>query len=151
MIKVQILPFSIGFTGTRNGMTYEQKRAICECLELYLELGYREVHHGMCIGADADFHELAASYSFIIHGHPGVNRSGKCNTRADLKGLFIYKEEPFIVRDKHIVNQSTLLMATPATPIEELRSGTWATIRYARMVRKFIIIVNPDGSIKKEN
>lgn len=34
---------------------------------------------------------------------------------------------------------------------EQLRSGTWSTIRYARRVDIPRVIVYPDGSIVKEN
>mmetsp|Transcript_30358 Transcript_30358/g.39138 ORF Transcript_30358/g.39138 Transcript_30358/m.39138 type:complete len:93 (+) Transcript_30358:152-430(+) len=39
-----------------------------------------------------------------------------------------------------------MLIAFPPTSIEIQRSGTWATIRYARKKNKAVMIINPDGT-----
>lgn len=49
----------IGFTGTRRGMTSKQRETIYKVL---LKNAVSEVHHGDCIGADADMHELVSAY-----------------------------------------------------------------------------------------
>lgn len=64
----------IGFTGTRYGMTEEQKKSL---RNLLLELGgefplaRKTVHHGDCVGADREFHYLAAEIfgpcDIVIH------------------------------------------------------------------------------------
>jgi hypothetical protein len=41
-------------------------------------------------------------------------------------------------------------VAAPRTPIETLRSGTWATVRYARAYGRPVWIVLPDGSVRVE-
>ena len=43
-----------------------------------------------------------------------------------------------------LVDACEVLLATPKGP-EKLRSGTWATVRYARKVGKRIVIIEPDG------
>jgi hypothetical protein len=56
---------AIGFTGTRYGMTPDQRSAIAR---LIAETAGPEpffAHHGDCIGADAEFHELCLA-------HPGA-------------------------------------------------------------------------------
>ena len=50
-----------------------------------------------------------------------------------------------------IVDESDFLIGTPKGFCEELRSGTWSTIRYARKKGMEITIVYPDGSVKIEN
>ena len=55
-------------------------------------------------------------------------------------------ELPPLVRNHKIVGAVHLLIATPKTDKEELRSGTWATIRYAKKVRLSTCIVYPDGT-----
>jgi hypothetical protein len=46
---------SFGFTGTRQGMTAEQKSV----LRNLLGGGAGEFHHGDCIGADSEGHDIA--------------------------------------------------------------------------------------------
>ncbi len=55
-----------------------------------------------------------------------------------------------MVRDKDIVNPAERMIAAPAGTTEELRSGTWATIRYARKKKVPLSIVWPDGTISYE-
>lgn len=60
---------------------------------------------------------------------------------------------PYIVRDHAIVDEVQFLIGCPRKDIEELRSGTWATIRYARKQRRnlnCIILIYPDGGIVME-
>jgi hypothetical protein len=134
----------IGFTGTRNGMTRLQRafvlRAVGQC-------HVTEVHHGACIGADYDFHTIAMLLKLPIVIHPGVNKQGVCYARANCPNAKEVKPEKFYLdRDKDIVNAVDLLIATPKSRVEELRSGTWATVRYARKKDKDLLIVFPDGN-----
>ena len=68
----------IGFTGTRNGMSLEQKHNV-RVLMLTILHDYgsaeRQAHHGDCVGADAEFHEIAESLGFFTVGHPPSNPS----------------------------------------------------------------------------
>ena len=139
----------IGFTGTRNGMSKLQiafvLRAVGVCHVI-------EAHHGACIGADYDFHKIARFLKVPVILHPGHNKQGQCFSRADCQGAIkIYPERFYLDRDKDIVNSVDMMFATPKSHVEELRSGTWATIRYARKKRKNILIVFPDGTYKVEN
>ena len=139
----------IGFTGTRNGMTNLQRsfvvRAVGRC-------HVNEVHHGGCVGADEDFHRIALLLKLNTHVHFGCNSQGNSPSRmeetTEVKGLAIkvYDPAPYLTRDKHIVDVVDMLIATPKGFKEELRSGTWATIRYAKKKHKKILIVYPDGT-----
>jgi hypothetical protein len=42
------------------------------------------------------------------------------------------------------------LIATPSTDDEQLRSGTWATVRYARKAKKRIKLIFPNEKIMEE-
>jgi len=49
----------VGFTGTQAGLTPKQKLELRSLLMDYRD-DITEFHHGDCIGADADAHEIAA-------------------------------------------------------------------------------------------
>ena len=45
----------------------------------------------------------------------------------------------------------TVLIAAPAEQEgERLRSGTWATVRYARRLGRRVVLVCPDGSLRED-
>lgn len=136
----------IGFTGTQQGMTEEQKAAVDSLLDALCPSGGR-VHHGDCIGADAQFHELArARRSLRIEVHP-PRQSGK---RAYCKGDVKWPAHDYRKRNQHIVNVCDVLIAAPRLDYEEQRSGTWMTVRMARRADKPVIIVYPDGHFTVE-
>lgn len=137
----------LGFTGSRTGMNEFQMDAFCTRVELHLEHNDEiEFHHGDCTGADAQAHELMRGFiltlgaSIKIIGHPGdLNRH-----RAFCEGFDIYKEplDP-LVRNRIIVDACKEIIATPNTKLEQRRSGTWSTIRYARHTHTKTYLITP--------
>lgn len=100
------------------------------------------LHHGDCIGADAEAHEAALRMGTLIYIYPSTAR-----TRAWCQGAaMMAAPKPPLDRNPDIVNAGECVIATPGQMVEELRSGTWAAIRYARRVRKPVHIIWPDGS-----
>jgi hypothetical protein len=51
--------------------------------------------------------------------------------------------EPYLERNKRIVDNVTLLIATPKEFHHTLRSGTWSTIRYAWKKKIDVVIIPP--------
>lgn len=125
----------IGFTGTRRGMTPRQQ----EKLKALLPEGCC-FHHGDCIGADAQAHEIARQKrcTLILHPCTIIGQRAYC-PRADV----VHLPKPPLTRNRDIVEAVDWLIAAPATAHEVLRSGTWATIRYARKVNRQIRILEP--------
>ena len=132
----------IGFTGTRAGLTKSQR------ITLSSLINDTSIIHGDCIGADEEFHKIGLQNNCSVLIRP-------CNLnsqRAFCKGGQIIAEplSP-LDRNKDIVNDSDEMIACPSGFEEVMRSGTWATIRYARKSGKKLTIIWPDGSIKIEN
>lgn len=137
----------IGFTGTWQGMTNPQVLQVHMLLgDLQAYAGARCVHHGMCVGADMQFHNMARALKLMTVGYPGVTESGLRWKRGTMTVTVQHLPKPFLKRNLDIVANSDLLIATPHEGTEQKRgSGTWATIRYVLKADKPLIIVYPDG------
>jgi hypothetical protein len=138
----------VGFTGTRDGMTAEQ---ILKVGQLLVDDPFTTyAHHGDCLGADADFHKIARTIGLELHGHPPLDP--KKRAFCEFYSLEVVEEaKGYIERDHDIVDMVDWMIACPRGFEEELRSGTWATIRYARKTRKQGHIVWPDGKVSDIN
>lgn len=127
----------IGFTGTQIGMTALQKE-IFENLICGLK---GEFHHGDCIGADAEAHDIAEKYLECVIHPPIISAK-----RAFKKANRICETLNYLARNKAIVIACERMIATPKEFAEQVRSGTWSTIRYAKNSMKSTMIIFPDGS-----
>lgn len=87
--------------------------------------------HGMCVGADEQAHKVAWALHYRIDGFPS-NIAEKTMEVKREQFTYIHKPQAPLVRNRNIVEGATLLIAAPRQRKEEQRSGTWATIRYAR-------------------
>lgn len=134
----------IGFSGTQKGMTYKQGETL---LALLSRDEINEFHHGDCIGADAEAHEIAKACRIPIYIHPPLISE----KRAYKHSRFTFPPEMYLERNHNIIDLCNILIACPSSRSEEMRSGTWATIRYARKKNKEIKIIWPDGKIKRED
>jgi hypothetical protein len=133
---------TIGFTGTQKGMTKAQYRNIIEFI-MRAKWGPDQFAHGDCIGADEDLHNLVSLAGLPITIYPPINES----KRAFCRGGFVMEAKDYLERNHDIVDACNVLWACPSGMQEELRSGTWATIRYARKQNKPVVIFYPDGSV----
>jgi hypothetical protein len=126
----------IGFTGTQGGMSQHQKE---QFVLKMLAMGPTEFHHGDCVGADFEAHELVREFLPIVRivGHiPEYN--GK---RAFAKCDELREPLPYLVRNHNIVDAVDFMFAAPKANAEEMRSGTWATVRYARKTGKNLVVL----------
>jgi hypothetical protein len=127
-------------------MTEKQREKLRMILQFYD--AEETFHHGDCVGSDKEAHDLAAARKMRIHVHPPDNDKA----RAHCYGAHETSEpKPYIERNHDIVDACNPIVATPETHEEELRSGTWATVRYARKKGKTVITIWPDGMTRTEN
>lgn len=132
----------LGFTGTSRGMTPAQRLVFRQMLDKMQTL-----HLGDCVGADHDAWAEATFADVETIGHPP--------TDSKKRAYCLYDQEraplPYLDRNRAIVFEGVDgLIATPWGYAEELRSGTWATVRYARAAKRHIWIIQPDGTIQEE-
>jgi hypothetical protein len=71
--------------------------------------------------------------------HPPINTSKMSSFVSD------ETREPkeYILRNQDIVNESNKVYAAPYQAKEILRSGTWATVRYAKRKIKGATVIHP--------
>lgn len=134
----------LSFTGTRKGMTTRQRQAVLWIVRFLNDTGeFCEAHHGMCIGADTEFHWIVRSEApkTRIIGHPCT-----ISTARELPLEAVDQSRPVytpLIRNRRMALECNHLLATPKEASEVLRSGTWATVRYARALDKNTTIVAP--------
>src|SRR5687767_7025732 len=105
-----------------------------------------EFHHGGAVGADSEAHRAAPWCPITVH----LCSESRRLEFAGQVGVTIIDPLPPLVRNRVIVDSTDRLIAAPAGFAEEQRSGTWATVRYARRQGKPITIVWPDGTVREE-
>ena len=137
----------VGFTGTQSDMSVAQYDLLIAVLSEFNEM--TEAHHGDCHGADTIFHWIIDDVhpDIEVHVHPPEDDK----KRSYCVGHVMHEEKPYLERNRDIVDACDVLIACPKGDKEELRSGTWATIRYARKVGKPIAILWKDGKYDYEN
>lgn len=145
--------YVIGFTGTRNGMTQQQRNLIITLIKVarmkakHLVVGL----HGDCVGADADFDELCKKAGIETWSRP----CNYPNMRAYTKSKQIAEVTNPMARNREIVKQCSVLLACPPTEEELEKGGTWKTIRMGRKRQRRdkdlnIYIVYPKGAMSAE-
>ena len=134
----------LGFTGTQNPPTLEQFDALYSLVDA---LCPDKARHGDCLGADFTFHAICLELNIPVILHPPINPV----KRAYCKGAHtVLEERDYIVRNHDIVDESDSVIACTPTQAEILRSGTWATYRYAKRTGKETFLILPTGEIQHD-
>ena len=131
----------IAFTGTQQGMSANQLDELRALLR-----GHKPkiAIHGDCIGGDAQFHDVVREEcpDALVWIFPSNIDAKSAHKIGDLIEL----QSPPLRRNHSMVDECDLLVAGPKTLEEVLRSGTWATIRYARKTHKKVTMLRPEVS-----
>jgi hypothetical protein len=143
--------YIIVFTGTRDGMTEAQKTTVYNALKRG-----KKLKHGLCVGADADCHNL---WIWNLRRPISTVEVYPCNIPrmvAQVPVSNVRKPEHPLKRNRRMIEEAIkegkmMVLAAPRNIFEERRSGTWATIRYAQMMGVPLLIVWPDGEWDWQN
>lgn len=139
---------TLGFTGTRqiDLVSKERRQELVKVVSSMID-DITLVVHGGALGMDEYFNMIAWHNQHPIkirHGlhkisYPIRNLKGDGVRRVNVIEV---EPKPYLQRNKDIVHECDILIAVPVDPlVEEKRSGTWTTIRYARKLNKQIIII----------
>ncbi len=131
----------IGITGTRSGLTENQIKSVRKYLLEKFQHG-AELHHGDCVGADAEVAAIAKEIGYKIVCHPPIKN--------DLRAYFLSDEEkpPFsyFARNRNIVEETDCLIVCPYQNEWQSHGGTWYTHDYAEKKKKPILVIFPDSN-----
>lgn len=145
----------IGFTGTRDGMTVKQVQGFNSLLSSeFFDKEIKSFAHGDSVGADSQAHDLMDGVARLIVIHPPTDSKLRAFHKledSDKSKIIIYPPRDYLQRNHNIVDACDVLIATPKEEKEKLRSGTWATVRYAKKSGKRVIIIYPNGEIEENN
>ena len=154
------------FTGARRGTVLSQWKTVGD--RLY-ELGRTRneigVMHGGAQGADATFHGMVVAKMLLRDapwawlriypalGNPaafGVTHERLRDRIVSLPPATPLDRNRLMLTEAKRLDPRVRLLAVPSSTTELRRSGTWATVRYARELGVPITLVLPDGSIREE-
>lgn len=114
----------IGVTGSRHD---RPQHTIARLRIILSDKGATELHHGDCIGFDAQAHDVAKSMGIKTVAHPPDNDAARAFKDADE----VRAPKSYLGRNKAIVSEVDYVVAAPDGP-EKIRSGTWSTVRFAK-------------------
>lgn len=134
----------LGFTGSSTPVSSAQRMKL---VGLFAQLHPFVLHHGDCIEADHLAHMLARRLGMSIVLHPPTIGSKRAYCDYDERR----GEQPYLCRNHNIVLETEKLVAVPSSAFEQVRSGTWSTVRYARKLKRPIYIITPFGELETEN
>jgi predicted Rossmann fold nucleotide-binding protein DprA/Smf involved in DNA uptake len=140
----------VGFTGTQNpGPTPRQHDAMRRFLA---GMQMSRFVHGAAPGCDTLAHNIVeqAHRGIVIELHPSNLGFRSSILYEPIGNLEIYPELPPLERNRVIIRRIHGLLAVPRTDIEETRSGTWATVRYAREIGLPIYVVKQNGQVVRD-
>lgn len=136
----------VGFTGTRKGMSIKQLSTFLHLMEAKSS-GWTDpqpvLHHGDCVGADQQADGIATQLGWYVVVHPPLDRRYRAYCQNPIMCGEVLPQKEYIARNHDIVDACEFVVAAPRGP-ETTRSGTWATIRYAKSIGKHVIILDRD-------
>ena len=100
-----------------------------------------ELHHGDCVGADAQIAQIAKLCGYKVVMHPPI----KDDLRAFHDSDEVKDPLSYFARNRNIVDQTDMLIVAPKENEWQPRGGTWYTHDYAVKKNKTCVIFYPNG------
>jgi hypothetical protein len=131
----------IGVTGSRHGLS-ERQLAWARAFLTTNKHSIAAVHHGDCVGADSEFHDLVREIvpTAVLHVHPPTNPL----FRARKRGL-VYPCLHYHTRNTRIIQLCTHLLAFPAAGRS---TGTRWTIHAAQSMNRRTTVVRAQERLR---
>ena len=130
----------IGVTGTRSGMNTAQREAVLKFLSQAYDLDApNELHHGDCVGVDAEVADMARGIGYTIVCHPPEIDDLRAFTKYDM----VHEPQTYFARNRRIVNECDILVVVPYQNSHQRTGGTWYTHDYAVKFKKPVHVIYP--------
>jgi hypothetical protein len=140
-------------TGTLRGGTSPQLESLNNVIRDH-DRPITMACHGLAIGIDFQFHQLCRKNQIPIRGYPCTIKSKQADIPASEFAVLLPAKDS-LSRNHDMIDYAVLsseesqLIVCPKRDYEELRSGTWATVRYARRASLDILYIWPsDGALE---
>ena len=127
----------IGVTGTRSGMSADQRESVSQFFDSLSEPV--ELHHGDCIGVDVEVAILAKEHGFRVVCHPPA----KSILRAYHESDEIRAPLTYFFRNRNITDETDTLIVVPFQSEWQSSGGTWYTYDYAKKKGKPVVVFFP--------
>jgi hypothetical protein len=147
----------VGITGTRKGATGRQ---IISLAEVLAHMGAKELHHGDCVGADEQSHNLARALRMSVIIHPPIKPDFRafCGWRYIIEmdsavmedKVLILPEDNYLSRNRSIVGSTEVTIAMPDGIELKRHGGTRYTADYAREMSRPLVLIWPNGHVTYE-
>ena len=146
-------PLDLVFTGSREPGTFKQTASLTAWIEARSPR-IRAFNQGCAVGWDHEATMIAREMTKgIVYGFPCNIERFVSKLACQLSDVLHDPAEP-LLRNRKMVAQGDVLLACPRHDVEpedpREGGGTWATVRYARNLRKTVVIFWPDGRISTE-
>lgn len=121
-------------------MTAAQKASL---RKLLTDLRATELHHGDCVGADAEAHAMALELRLRVIIHPPLDGTHQayCQGAYEVLGALSH-----FARNRNIVRRTDMLIGASVADHRLERGGTWYTIDYAALSGSPYVIW-PNGTV----
>lgn len=141
--------WNITFTGTRKGMTPEQRATLVKLLNDYRP---EVLLNGAARGSDQECLEVLVKMKLPIRVEvfpASIETRDEARTILKSYGPPVSWHPIFspMHRNKLMVEVSDLVIATPVGDTEESQGGTWGTIRLAAKYRVRTVVIWPSGAV----
>jgi hypothetical protein len=130
----------LGITGTRQGLTPAQAQTLQKFLSEFPS--HSHLHHGDCVGADAQVAALVHALGWRVISHP----PSKSSLRAYYPSDEVRPCKSYLARNRDIVTESQVLLVIPKENTWHSQGGTWYTHDYAVKIGVPGVIFWPNGS-----
>jgi len=136
-------------TGTQRGGTAAQILTLYDLLSEGTRGKVVDVAHGDCIGWDAQAHMVATERGHRVWIFPPEDdrKRAFCEPYYRIMPVAEYKVRDRAMVDWARMSNEPLVIGAPKHEYEELFSGTWVTLRYARKRQVPFRIILPSGDV----